>query len=150
MATIKFYSTKAEYGCFSNFSRHPVRLKGYTWPTSEHYYQAQKFAGTKYESEVRKAKGPKEAASIGRDKLNPLRRDWEKIKESVMYDVLKAKFTQHDDLKETLLSTGDAELIEDSPVDWYWGCGSNGTGKNRLGKLLMKLREELRNGPEAI
>lgn len=145
MAIIKFYSTKAEYGCFSNFSKHPIKLKGRVWPTSEHYYQAQKFVGTEYESKVRRAKGPKEAAAIGRDKRNPLRRDWERVKESVMYDALKAKFTQHKDLKRTLLSTENDELIEDSPVDWYWGCGENGTGKNRLGKLLMKLREELKN-----
>lgn len=59
---IKFYSTRGEYGCFSNFSRHPIKLDGNLWPTSEHYFQAQKFAGTKYESMVRKSKSPMEAA----------------------------------------------------------------------------------------
>lgn len=140
---IKFYSSRGEYGCFSNFSRHSVKLKGYTWPTSEHYYQSQKFSGTKYESKVRKAKGPMEAANIGRDRKNPLRRDWESVKDNIMYEVLVEKFTQHEDLKETLLSTGDAVLVEDSPVDYYWGCGKNGSGKNMLGKLLMRLRDEL-------
>lgn len=146
MTEIRFYSTRGDYGCFSNFSRHSVKLKGETWPTSEHYFQAQKFAGTPYETKVRKAQGPKEAARIGRDKANPLRRDWESVKENVMYDVLKAKFTQHHDLKAILLSTGDATLVEDSPVDWYWGCGANGRGKNRLGVLLMRLRDELKKG----
>lgn len=143
MEAIYFYSTRTEYGCFSNFSRHPIKLKGHTWPTSEHYFQAQKFAGTEYEHIVRKAKGPKEAANIGRNRKNPIRRDWESIKESVMYDALRAKFTQNEDCKRILLSTGDAKLIEDSPVDWYWGCGANGSGKNRLGILLMRLRDEL-------
>jgi ribA/ribD-fused uncharacterized protein len=61
-----------------------------------------------------------------------------------MYDALMAKFTQNEDAKQVLLSTGDNTLIEDSPVDWYWGCGANGKGKNRLGILLMRLRDELR------
>ncbi|KKL76505.1 hypothetical protein LCGC14_2044250, partial [marine sediment metagenome] len=74
----------------------------------------------------------------------PLRRDWESIKEGVMYDAIKAKFTQHEDLREILLSTGDAKIIENSPIDKYWGCGKKGTGKNRLGVLLMRLRNELR------
>ena len=62
-----------------------------------------------------------------------------------MYRALKAKFKQNDKLKEQLLfATGDEELIEDSPYDYYWGIGRNKTGKNRLGILLMKLREELK------
>ena len=142
---IKFYSSRGNYGCFSNFSKHPVKLNGLVWPTSEHYYQAMKFVGTKHETKVRKAKGPMAAATMGRDRKNPLRGDWESVKDSVMYDVLMAKFTQHKDLKEILLSTGDAQLIEDSPVDYYWGCGAKGNGKNMLGVLLMRLRDSFRN-----
>lgn len=144
MNEIKFYSTHGSHGCFSNFSNHPIKLKGKTWPTTEHYFQAQKFAGTKYETMVRKIKGPMQAARAGRNKRNPLRKDWESIKEGVMYDAIKAKFTQHKDLKAILLSTDDAKIIEDSPIDSYWGCGKNGNGKNRLGVLLMRLREELK------
>jgi ribA/ribD-fused uncharacterized protein len=141
---IRFYKTKDEYGCFSNFSKHPIELKGYTWPTTEHYYQAQKFEGTDHETEIRLAKSAWVAAKQGRERHRPLRDDWESIKEQVMYDALMAKFTQNEDAKQVLLSTGDNTLIEDSPVDWYWGCGANGKGKNRLGILLMRLRDELR------
>ena len=144
MNEIKFYSTHGSYGCFSNFSKHQIKLKGHTWFTTEHYFQAQKVAGTRFETLVRKSKGPKQAAQAGRNRRYPLRRDWESIKESVMYDAIKAKFTQHEDLREILLATGNAKIIEDSPVDYYWGCGKNGTGKNRLGILLMRLRDELR------
>jgi ribA/ribD-fused uncharacterized protein len=146
METIKFYSTKTEYGCFSNFSKHPVDLDGKVWPTSEHYYQAQKFTDPELKEQVRKCNGPMRAAIMGRDHKLPMKQNWDNIKESVMIKVLHAKFTQNEDAKQTLLSTGDAVLIEDSPIDYYWGCGSDGTGKNRLGKLLMRLREELRNG----
>jgi len=144
MSEIKFYSTHGHYGCFSNFSKHPIKLKGHIWPTTEHYFQAQKFAGTKYESQIRQAKGPGQAAKQGRDKKKPLRRDWESVKEQVMYDAIKAKFTQHKDAQAILLSTGEDTIIEDSPIDYYWGCGAKGTGKNRLGILLMRLRKELR------
>jgi len=141
---INFYSTSGEYGCFSNFSRHPIFLKGKRWPTTEHYFQAQKFAGEPDEEEVRLANKPMLAASMGRDRKRPLRRDWESAKENVMLDALRAKFTQHDELKAILLGTGDAKLVEHTANDSYWGDGGDGSGKNRLGHLLMKVREELR------
>lgn len=140
---IKFYSTRGEYGCFSNFSRHSIELKGKTWLTSEHYFQAMKFEGTKYETKIRKAKGPKKAAEIGRDRSLPLRSNWENIKENFMFEALYAKFTQHKDLKEILINTGDKVLIEHTERDSYWGDGGNGSGENRLGHLLMRLRRQL-------
>lgn len=143
--TINFYSTNGEYGAFSNFSRHPVKLKGKTWPTSEHYFQAQKFAGTKYETQILKAKGPSEAARIGRDRKLPLRKDWESTKNNVMREVVYAKFTQHVHLKELLLSTGDEKLVEHTENDSYWGDGGNGKGKNMLGIILMETRERIKN-----
>jgi ribA/ribD-fused uncharacterized protein len=75
MSVICFYSVSTEYGCFSNFSPHPVKLKGKTWPTSEHYFQAPKFAGTPDEEEVRRAKSPMIAARMGRSRKRPLRKD---------------------------------------------------------------------------
>ncbi|HUR55185.1 MAG TPA: NADAR domain-containing protein [Gemmataceae bacterium] len=143
-AVINFYSTSGEYGCFSNFSRHTVFLKGKRWPTTEHYFQAQKFAGTEHEEAVRMAKRPMEAAGMGRDRKRPLRRDWESVKDGIMLDAVRAKFTQHDDLKAILLGTGDAKLVEHTANDSYWGDGGDGSGKNRLGQILMKVRDELR------
>ncbi len=143
-AEIRFYGTRDEYGFFSNFHRAGIFLDGKRWPTSEHYFQAQKFAGHPDEEEVRRAKTAREAANMGRDRKRPLRRDWEAVKEAVMYKALHAKFTQHDDLREALLGTGDALLIEHTVNDGYWGDGGDGSGKNRLGHLLMRLRDELR------
>ena len=141
---INFYSTTGEYGCFSNFSRHTVFLKGKRWPTSEHYFQAQKFAGTEHEEAVRLCKKPSEAAAMGRSRKLPLRRDWESVKDQIMLEVVRAKFTQHEDLKAILLGTGDAKLVEHTTNDSYWGDGGDGSGKNRLGQLLMRVRDELR------
>ena len=144
MTVINFYSTQSEFGCFSNFSRHSVWLKGKSWPTSEHYFQAQKFVGTEHEEAVRKAKTPGIAAQIGRDRKRPLRRDWEKVKDSIMRDAVLDKFSQHADLKEILLSTADAKLVEHTFNDSYWGDGGDGSGQNKLGQILMSVREELR------
>jgi len=141
---INFYSTSGEYGCFSNFSRHAIHLKGKRWPTSEHYFQAQKFAGDPDEEEIRMAAKPSLAAGMGRDRKRALRRDWESVKDQIMLEAVRAKFTQHDDLKAILLGTGDAKLVEHTANDSYWADGGDGSGKNRLGQLLMKVREELR------
>ena len=144
MSVINFYSVSGEYGCFSNFSPHPIRLKGKTRPTSEHYFQAQKFVGTPDEEEVRRAKSPMIAARMGRSRRRPLRKDWESVKDSIMHEAVLAKFTQHSDLRETLLATGDSTIAEHTKYDAYWGDGGEGSGKNRLGQILMRLRGELR------
>ena len=148
-AVINFYAVNDEYGEFSNFAPYPIVLHGKRWPTSEHYFQAQKFAGTPHAEEIRRAKKPRIAADMGRDRKRPLRRDWESIKDNVMLDALRAKFTQHDELRDLLLATGDAELIEHTANDNYWADGGDGSGKNRLGQLLMRLRGELRATTEA-
>lgn len=142
---INFYLTNGEYGCFSNFSRHPLFLKDKVWKTSEHYFQAQKFAGTKHEEELRLAHSPMEVATMGRDRKRPLRKDWDKTKDDIMREALRAKFTQNEELKKILIETGGAELVEHTANDNYWGDGGDGSGKNMLGKLLMELREELRS-----
>lgn len=140
---INFYLTGGECGCFSNFSKHPIYLKDKVWQTSEHYFQAQKFAGTEHEEAVRLAHSPKLSAEMGRDRQRPLRKDWETVKIDVMRDALRAKFTQHKDLQKILLATGDAILVEHTKNDSFWGDGGDGSGQNMLGKLLMELREEL-------
>jgi ribA/ribD-fused uncharacterized protein len=145
---IEFYTTKGPYGCFSNFSRHPVQLDGKTWKTSEHYYQAQKFKGTCHETAILYADNPKEAANIGRDKSLPLREDWEQVKDDVMRKVVLAKFQQHKSLRKVLLSTGDATLIERTDRDSYWGDGPDRQGKNMLGKILMEVRTKLKDYDE--
>jgi ribA/ribD-fused uncharacterized protein len=145
MSVINFYSAGGEYGCFSNFSPHPVELKGKIWPTSEHYFQAQKFAGAPDEEEVRQAKSPMIAARMGRSRKRPLRKDWESVKESIMHEAVLAKFHQHADLREVLLGTGEAAIVEHTEKDKYWGDGGDGSGRNRLGRILMRVRAELRD-----
>lgn len=140
---IRFYSTGDDYGDFSNFAPYPIRLDGETWPTSEHYFQAQKFTDLAYRKQIQRARGPHQAARLGRDRKQKLRRDWEGIKVGVMRKAVEAKFTQHPELRALLLSTGDAKLVEHTERDDFWGDGGDGRGQNMLGRILMQVREVL-------
>jgi ribA/ribD-fused uncharacterized protein len=142
--TIAFYRVSEEYGCFSNFAPYPIQLDGKRWPTSEHYFQAQKFADEGHQEAIRKTSSPMIAARMGRDRKKPLRRDWESVKVEVMRQAVRAKFTQHEDIRQVLLSTGDATLVEHTENDDFWGDDGDGSGRNMLGRILMEVREELR------
>ena len=140
---INFYSTDDPYGEFSNFASFPIQLNGKIWPTTEHYFQAQKFAGTEHEEQIRVELSPMKAARMGRDRNRPLRPDGESVKDDVMRTALIAKFSQHQELKSLLLGTGDATIVEHTENDSYWGDGGDGTGRNMLGIMLMEIRSEL-------
>src|SRR5262245_45352648 len=142
---INFYRTTDDYGCFSNFAPYSIELKGKRWPTSEHYFQAQKFAGTEHEEAIRLEKSSMIAARMGRDRKKPIRPDWEAVKDDIMRAAVRAKFQQTLGGEETLLATGDAKIVEHTENDRYWGDGGDGSGKNMLGLILMEIREELKH-----
>lgn len=142
---IYFYSVEDEYGDFSNFARYPIRVKGKTWPTSEHYFQAMKFVDPIQQQKIRQATTPMEAARMGRDRKQKLRRDWESVKDQVMYEAVQAKFVQHSELAEQLLATQNAKIVEHTEQDSYWGDGGDGSGKNKLGQILMRVRTKLQS-----
>lgn len=145
--TIYFYKVGEPYGCFSNFSPHWIEVAGVDWPTVEHFYQAQKFVGTDSADAIDRihaAATASEAAKLGRDPTLHLRSDWEAVKRSIMAEAVWIKFSTHPELATVLLHTGNEELVEDSPIDYYWGCGADRTGQNELGKVLMETRDRLR------
>ena len=144
METINFYRAQGPYGCFSNFAACPIEINGKIWPTSEHFFQAQKFAGTAHEEAIRACATPNRAARLGRMRSKPLRGDWASVKDDVMRQAVLAKFRQHADIRATLLGTGDALLAEHTRNDRYWGDGGDGAGKNMLGMILMEVRQQLR------
>ena len=150
---IYFYKVDAPYGCFSNFSPHPIELAGVSWATVEHYYQAHKFLGTKFEylmAEIQAAPSPELAAKIGRNPDYQTHLDWNLDKCAVMYRAVLQKFSTHLDIQQILVETIDAEIIEDSPVDYFWGCGIDRSGINHLGRILMQVRERIRNPPRPV
>lgn len=140
---IKFWTRRQGNFFLSNFYSTLIVLKDRKWGTSEHYYQAMKFKEYDLQEEIRNLRTPKQAANMGRRKDLPLRSDWEEVKEDIMREVVWEKFNQNHILKKCLIDTGNAVLIEDSPYDYYWGCGKDNSGKNRLGIILMEIRDKL-------
>lgn len=140
--SILFKKEDQIYGCFSNFSPHTVELDGETYATSEHYYQAMKAKNRKDHDYIASAPTPHEARKRGQ--ACELRDGWDEMKDNVMRVVVQTKFTQHPDLAEILLATEDKEIIEWAPWDEYWGNGKYGNGKNKLGVILMEVRDILK------
>jgi len=129
-----------DYGVFSNFYYSPIWDDGIEYPTVEHYFQAMKTLDPNQRRTISIAATPGAAKRMGR--RVKLRDDWEQVKERYMLFALRQKFLDPT-LKEKLLATGDTYLEEgNSWGDTYWGV-CNGVGKNRLGYLLMQVREEL-------
>ena len=141
---IRFYTKNDPYYELSNFSPYGIEMNGLWYPTVEHYFQAQKFNDPEYQEKIRTARTPKDSKSLGLSRQIPIRSDWQEVKDEIMFEACLKKFQTHKSLKELLLSTGDEELIENAPMDYYWGCGETGTGQNKLGKILMRVREQLR------
>jgi diaminohydroxyphosphoribosylaminopyrimidine deaminase/5-amino-6-(5-phosphoribosylamino)uracil reductase len=178
-----FYKNWERFGCFSNFSPHPIIMpdtpmtqstletfhprpgapptasgmpntRSREWKTSEHYYQAQKFAGVDHPEakalveSIFSAASPEVAAALGRrnerDRPELLRENWEQSKPAVMQAAVRAKFAAHEGPRHLLLSPElkSVIIVETAPHDYFWGQGFDGSGHNMLGKLLMKVRDE--------
>ena len=132
---------RAEHAFLSNFHRRPFDWRGRTWDTSEAAYQAAKTRDERERECIRAAPSPAAAKRLGR--RVDLRADWERVKDDVMRSILDAKFAVPE-LRDALLATGDAELVEGNTWgDVYWGvCG--GRGRNQLGRTLMRIRDDVR------
>lgn len=142
---IYFRKEDRQYGFLSNFALIEfVDPDGLIWPTSEHYFQAHKSPFEEERGHVQMAPSPNEAKRRGRNDIQ-LVANWDEIKEDVMRDALRYKFSLDSEAGERLLDTGDDYLIEYAPWgDTYWGVDKSYHGRNRLGILLMERREALR------
>lgn len=140
---IKFWRPTDDYGCFSNFSDHPIIVDNKKYATSEHYYQCMKTFDEKERERIRRASTPKKSKTLAHE--IELRSDWEEVKFDVMLDALRAKVSQYEFIREKLLNTGDEYLAENSPYDEIWGLGKDGNGQNLLGLAWMHIRKEEKN-----
>lgn len=145
MKTIKRF--KGLYRFLSNFYPSPIHIGEEMYPTSEHLYQAMKTKNKKTKEKIRLCKTPGNAKKLGR--IIPLRKDWEKIKDKVMYFVVESKFLENKKLEKQLLATGKKKLVEGNYWhDNYWGdcyCPKckHIKGQNKLGKILMRVRKQI-------
>lgn len=146
---IRFYrANEKPYGVFSNLFRRAITFEDVEYPTAEHAYQAGKARKEAVRDWILSAPSPSLVAMAAHGLYTwDIAPNWSKTKFARMKGVLLAKYTQHEDLKQLLLSTGDARLVEsatvDNAVNRLWG-EVNGVGKNMLGTLLMEVREEIR------
>lgn len=135
------YNGKWIKNWFSNMVVDPIYIEARLWPSVENYYQAMKSTDRDVQ-EIIRAASPSRAKQLGKKVI--LRRDWEQIKESKMKHALSIKFSNKP-WYGLLIATGDAQLIEwNNWGDKYWGVTEDGKGRNRLGVLLMELREEFK------
>jgi len=142
--TIRFFSKSETHREFSNFAPYAIDLDGKRWPSVEHYYQAQKFADPELMQKIRKAAKPVIAKRLADKYRRAARSDWDEVKDTVMERAVRRKFELHAELRDLLLQTGEEDLAEAAPNDYYWSIGAEGSGQNKLGLLLMRIRAELR------
>lgn len=141
---IKFYRADRPYGFLSNLYKKPIIFEDREFPSPEYAYQFGKLKDKEVRDWAMKAPKPHLLSILAHGLFSwDIVKNWSKIKIDRMYNVLKAKFSDIE-LRQKLLDTGNSILIEDSKTDPFWGIGKTGKGKNMLGKLLMKVREEIR------
>jgi len=141
---IGFYGR--EFYCFSNFSSFAVEWNGRVWPTAEHAYQAAHFFGANQSllvEKIYKSRSAYEAYKLAKANTDKVLVRWDHVKIVIMKDIVKHKLEQNPYVMRKLIQTGKKLIVEDSPKDDFWGWGPDGNGRNELGKIWMRLREEL-------
>ncbi len=135
-----------EFYCLDNYSAFKISYKGFTYGTVEEAYQASAFMGVANDvvKMIQNAASPYEAKQISLANKDRKRADWDEQKIIVMEELLREKVNQHPYVKEMLLKTKDYLIVEDSPKDKFWGWGPERNGENNMGKLWMKIRNEIR------
>lgn len=128
-----------------NFSAYTVEIWGKQFQTSEHAYQWKKYSVSHPElaEQILNTKNPNAAKKISDAHKKEGMPNWSEVKVGVMEEILRAKIAQHEKVQKVLEETGTKTIVENSPQDNFWGIG-DGSGRNELGKLWMRLREEFR------
>lgn len=133
----------SSFGNLSSYADTPFVLEGIKWKTFEHYYQATKFIGRGTYTRILKCSTPLEAAKIGNNPRFKPNEGWDDSRDNLMYQGLMAKFLQNSSCAEQLMNTEEKSLYYVSPHDSYLGTGKDGKGENKLGKMLVDIRNKL-------
>jgi ribA/ribD-fused uncharacterized protein len=144
-AGITFYRASGEYGFLSNLYPCNVVFEGKTFSSAEAAFQYGKPSDPKVAKWLANAPKPRFCALAAHALLGyDVKSEWASTKVARMKRTLRAKFSQHKELRGKLLRTGTTKLLERSSTDAFWGVGKSGNGENMLGKLLMEVRRELK------
>ena len=139
---------------FSNYSAHAVEYGGVLYPTAEHAYHCQRYTDPVILKEIRNARSPFKAWEVSQKYKSQQIADFGERKVVAMEDICRAKLVQHEDVQKALRNTGDLEIVKHittgPKADGFWDDGEDGSGKNEVGKIWMKLREELLQGTLAV
>jgi ribA/ribD-fused uncharacterized protein len=149
---------KGEFRTFSNMAEYPIQISDVKYPTVEHYFQVQKakeFGDKEIEDKMMETPSSKAVKALGKKVKNFQKEIWDEKRQEIMMRAVRAKFTQHPELQKQLLETGDREIGDADARDSFWGIGtsentekskdpSKWKGQNKLGKLLMALRDDFK------
>jgi ribA/ribD-fused uncharacterized protein len=128
----------------STYSKHPIESDGSEWPSVEHYFNAMKYVDAGYQEKIRQAEHPAKAHKLGNPWFRKKRGDWKKVRDTIMTRAVWIKCKTYPEVAQALLDTGDQPIVETSNFDYYWGCGRDTRGLNKYGKVLMAVRDRLR------
>ncbi len=140
-----YFFTPAFYP-LDNFSAHKVKIWNKEFPTAEHAFQWKKFCESDpgLADKILEAGSPEKALNLAHANIDKQPKNWADIKVEVMKKILSAKVEQHEDVRQVLDKTSNRDIIENSPVDDFWGCGPKGDGKNMLGNIWMEIRNTIK------
>ena len=135
-----------EFYPLDNFSSFKVEWNGYLYASLEEAYQAASFMGSDESlvESIKHSHSADEAQRIAYANRDKQRKDWNEVKLSIMEELLRLKIDQNPYVRKKLLQTEQYTIVEDSPKDAFWGWGPNRDGENNLGKLWMKIRDEIK------
>ncbi|MET0008122.1 MAG: NADAR family protein [Candidatus Thiodiazotropha sp. 6PLUC9] len=140
-----YYLSRADVNHpLASFSKLGFELDGAVWPSVEHYYQGMKFEQAEQREAIRSADHPNQAQKIAAAHKRQIRKDWKQVREVMMTRAIYTKCKTHQEVAVKLLETGERKITETSQYDYYWGCGRDGLGHNTFGKVLMAVREKIR------
>ena len=125
-------------------SEYPFELDGRTWPSVEHYYQAMKFEDPALCEQIGSAADAAAAAALAHRYRRRVRGDWAQLRRVMMTRAFYIKCRSYPVVAERLLATGTRPIVENSQYDYFWGCGRDLRGHNYYGRMLMDVREKLR------
>jgi ribA/ribD-fused uncharacterized protein len=139
-----YVSRRDPLDLLSSYSKHGFELDGESWPSVEHYYQAMKFESAELRKIILESDHPSKAEKIAKKNKKVVRKDWGQLKETYMTRGIYIKCRTHNEVADALLATSDQKIVESTQYDYYWGCGRDGRGHNTFGKVLVAVRDKLR------